>query len=323
MDLEGPARSREDHRAGGRPGHGQDHPGPDPCRRHLPGRSASRRTGGRAAPRRAGLLRRGRHRRHPASPPGGGRRQPLPRRLREPPRPTAVPFVLPRDIAALEQAVIEHDAALVIIDPVMSYLDPDVDSHKDQSVRSALMPLAAMCQRTGVAVLLLRHLNKDSSKSALYRGGGSIAFAALPGSCCSRPRTPTTPTPTCSRAPRGTWDAGRPPSATPSPPAPRLGRRPLGRRVRPHRRHPARARQARPEARHPRRGEALPRRPPGRRAEARRDVIDAAARVNLNAKAIERARRPSAWCRSLGAGSAHGGCRDPPDPDVRQHSLCL
>lgn len=93
--------------------------------------------------------------------------------------PAATPFMLPRDIAALEQAIIEHDAALVIIDPVMSYLDPDVDSHKDQSVRTALMPLAAMCQRTGVAVLLLRHLNKDSSKSALYRGGGSIAFAGV------------------------------------------------------------------------------------------------------------------------------------------------
>jgi hypothetical protein len=93
--------------------------------------------------------------------------------------PDGVPFMLPRDLAALEQAVIDHDAALVIIDPVMSYLDPDVDSHKDQSVRSALMPLAAMCQRTGVAVLLLRHLNKDSSKSAIYRGGGSIAFTGV------------------------------------------------------------------------------------------------------------------------------------------------
>ena len=96
--------------------------------------------------------------------------------LREP---TAVPFILPRDFAALEQAVIEHDAALVIIDPILSYLDPGIDSHKDQSVRAALMPVAAMCQRTGVAVLLLRHLNKDSSKSALYRGGGSIAFAGV------------------------------------------------------------------------------------------------------------------------------------------------
>ncbi|MEI6226709.1 MAG: AAA family ATPase, partial [Deltaproteobacteria bacterium] len=93
--------------------------------------------------------------------------------------PTSIPFMLPRDLEQLERSIAEHDAALVIIDPVLSYLDPDVDSHKDQSVRTALMPLAALCQRTHVAVLLHRHLNKDSSKSALYRGGGSIAFAGV------------------------------------------------------------------------------------------------------------------------------------------------
>ena len=93
--------------------------------------------------------------------------------------PDAAPFMLPRDLAVLEEAVNDHHASLVVIDPVMSYLDPDVDSHKDQSVRSALMPLATLCQRTHVSALLHRHLNKDSAKSALYRGGGSIAFTGV------------------------------------------------------------------------------------------------------------------------------------------------
>ena len=93
--------------------------------------------------------------------------------------PDAVPFMLPRDLDELERTIIEHDAALVIIDPVLSYLDPDTDSHKDQSVRAALMPLAALAQRTRVSIILIRHLNKDSSKSAIHRGGGSIAFTGV------------------------------------------------------------------------------------------------------------------------------------------------
>ncbi len=93
--------------------------------------------------------------------------------------PGAIPLSLPRDIAALEQVVVEHHAGLLIIDPVMSFLDQEINSHKDQEVRRALTPLASMGQRTGCAVLLLMHLNKDSSKAAIYRGGGSIAFTGL------------------------------------------------------------------------------------------------------------------------------------------------
>jgi hypothetical protein len=50
-------------------------------------------------------------------------------------------------------------------------------------VRRALMPLKAMAARTGCAVVLVRHLNKDSRNSkAIYRGGGSIGFV---GACRS------------------------------------------------------------------------------------------------------------------------------------------
>ena len=134
--------------------------------------------------------------------------------------PDAVPFMLPRDLDELERTIIEHDAALVIIDPVLSYLDPDTDSHKDQSVRAALMPLAALAQRTRVSIILIRHLNKDSSKSAIHRGEAPSPSPASPAWCCSWPRTPTTPTPASWPGARATWDRGHPPSATPSPPAP-------------------------------------------------------------------------------------------------------
>lgn len=69
-------------------------------------------------------------------------------------------------------------ARLLLVDPVTAYLG-DVNSHRDSDVRGALAPLAAAAETAGVAGVLVRHLNKSAGGSALYRGGGSIAFAGL------------------------------------------------------------------------------------------------------------------------------------------------
>ncbi len=66
-----------------------------------------------------------------------------------------------------------HDAALVIIDPLMAFLGSDTDSHRDQDIRAALRPLAAVAERNGAAIVIVRHLRKQAGP-ALYRGGGSI-----------------------------------------------------------------------------------------------------------------------------------------------------
>jgi hypothetical protein len=44
-------------------------------------------------------------------------------------------------------------------------------------VRRALAPLAKMAERTGAAVVVLRHLNKSPGNKAMYRGGGSIGIS--------------------------------------------------------------------------------------------------------------------------------------------------
>ena len=82
------------------------------------------------------------------------------------------PAVIPDDIQWLEAAVRENAARFVVVDPVTSYLGPNVNS--DQGVRRALAPLAAMAGRTEVAVLLVRHLTKGGGSNPLYRGAGSI-----------------------------------------------------------------------------------------------------------------------------------------------------
>ncbi|MGI9048030.1 MAG: AAA family ATPase [Rubrobacteraceae bacterium] len=83
---------------------------------------------------------------------------------------------IPQDLSLIEQGIRRVKAALVVVDPLMAFLGSDVDSNKDQHVRRALTPLAALAERTGAAVLVVRHLNKASGGNALYRGGGSIGI---------------------------------------------------------------------------------------------------------------------------------------------------
>lgn len=80
------------------------------------------------------------------------------------------------DVAALEAAITETGARLLIIDVLMAYLPGSTDSHRDQDVRAVLSRLAALADRTGVAVLLLRHLTKGGGRDPIYRGGGSIGI---------------------------------------------------------------------------------------------------------------------------------------------------
>ena len=123
----------------------------------------------------------------------------------------ALRFMLPRDVPLLEAKITELRAGLVIIDPIMSYLDPEVDSHKDQEVRSALLPLVALAKRTRVAVQLLMHLNKATGMAALYRGGGSIAFAGVARIVLLAAKDPDAPE-SCVLA-RTKGNLGRPPRA--------------------------------------------------------------------------------------------------------------
>ncbi|AFC44586.1 hypothetical protein OCU_33670 [Mycobacterium intracellulare ATCC 13950] len=80
------------------------------------------------------------------------------------------------DVLALEEAIIETDARLLVVDVIMAYLPTGTDSHKDQDIRRVLSRLAALADRTGCTVLLLRHLNKAKGGDPLYRGGGSIGI---------------------------------------------------------------------------------------------------------------------------------------------------
>jgi AAA domain-containing protein len=95
-----------------------------------------------------------------------------------------MPLSIPEDLARIRRAIRDlasktgRPVKLVIIDPITAYLSEKINYNNDPQVRRAMLPLKQVAEETGVAVLLVRHLNKDGSLRALYRGGGSIAFSA-------------------------------------------------------------------------------------------------------------------------------------------------
>jgi hypothetical protein len=83
-------------------------------------------------------------------------------------------------LPAIEAAVTAHGIRLVVIDPVSSYIG-DANGDKESDVRSGIMPVVAMAERTGAAVLMIRHVSKagDGARAA-SRILGSTAWHDIP-----------------------------------------------------------------------------------------------------------------------------------------------
>ena len=79
----------------------------------------------------------------------------------------------------IEEAILEANARLMILDPVQGYLDGEVDMNRANEVREVLRQVGAVAERTGCAIVLTGHLNKAKGISSRYRGLGSIDFRAV------------------------------------------------------------------------------------------------------------------------------------------------
>jgi putative DNA primase/helicase len=84
------------------------------------------------------------------------------------------------DVPALESALDGlPDCALVIVDPIGSFIGGGVDAHRDNEVRAVLAPLAALAQRSGAAILLVAHQRKGAASHADDLVLGSRAFTGI------------------------------------------------------------------------------------------------------------------------------------------------
>jgi|GEM_PF-2716441 len=89
-------------------------------------------------------------------------------------------LIIPGQMDALKKKIDESKPVLVIIDPLVAYLEQRINSWNDQHVRRAMAALSSqIAEPTGVAIVLIRHPNKkEDVKNKIYRGGGSIGIIA-------------------------------------------------------------------------------------------------------------------------------------------------
>jgi hypothetical protein len=105
-----------------------------------------------------------------------------------------LPLVFPDDIHEMANLVKARRPDLVVIDPITAFLPPGVAANSDQGVRRVLLLLSILADRTGCAVLLVRHLRKAGAARAIYRGLGSIGFIASVRAGLLAARHPADPT---------------------------------------------------------------------------------------------------------------------------------
>jgi len=91
---------------------------------------------------------------------------------------------LPRDLDLIVNLCRQVRPALLVIDPLFAVLGYDkrgrfIKANDDQSVRQLLARLKTLAEETETTILLIRHLNKASSGTALKRGSGTIAISGL------------------------------------------------------------------------------------------------------------------------------------------------
>lgn len=78
----------------------------------------------------------------------------------------------------LEQAIIETNAKLVVLDPIQGFLGSDVDMNRANEIRPVMKHIAGIAERYRCAIILIGHMNKCSMGKSAYRGLGSIDFQA-------------------------------------------------------------------------------------------------------------------------------------------------
>jgi len=83
---------------------------------------------------------------------------------------------IPDGLPVVMRAARKVKAKMLVIDPLMAFLGPNANI--DQAVRKALTPLVEFADKTGIAVVMVRHMNKSGGRHALYRGSGSIGIIA-------------------------------------------------------------------------------------------------------------------------------------------------
>jgi len=96
-------------------------------------------------------------------------------------------------IGHIEEALKQYRPELVIVDPFQSFVGSDVDIHRSNEIRPVMDGLTKLATKYGCAVVLIRHLRKDTSGSVNHRGVGSVDIYAAARSVLLAGKNPIPP----------------------------------------------------------------------------------------------------------------------------------
>jgi hypothetical protein len=88
-------------------------------------------------------------------------------------------LTLPRDVDRLQEAIEANDVVLVVLDPLLSLIDRQIDDYRSREVRDGLEPVVALADRAQVVVLGIAHFTKATGSDPLLAISGSAAFGQL------------------------------------------------------------------------------------------------------------------------------------------------
>lgn len=84
--------------------------------------------------------------------------------------------VLPRDCRPIADIALSINAGAIMFDPIVSLIDPSIDTHKAQQLRTALEPLRRAAEVADMAILALAHFNKSTGSDVSSKVAGSRAW---------------------------------------------------------------------------------------------------------------------------------------------------
>ena len=123
-------------------------------------------------------------------------------------------FRLPDQAGILERSLSQTRALLVVIDPIMAFLDPSVVAGSDPSVRRALFPLAQLAERHRCVILWSATSTRAAPAAPSTAAVAPSASSAPAAPAGSSPPTPGSPTAASWPRSRTTWPRPSPASPT-------------------------------------------------------------------------------------------------------------
>lgn len=78
----------------------------------------------------------------------------------------------------LEEAIVQTKARLIVLDPIQGFLGSEVDMHRANEIRPLMKQVSVLAEKYHCAIILIGHMNKNSTGKSSYRGLGSIDFQA-------------------------------------------------------------------------------------------------------------------------------------------------